>query len=148
MNNTNTVGDIFDNKGAPLQFQFLTRIGLPSTIRFFWLQLVNAIPQTWKKIIKDSFQENSSPQHNDITKYSCKIGNTFKSTTILTSSRNFYSVIVQKVKVKATSVKYFEKILAPQEEVDWEQVYMLPRKSTTESKMQSFQFRILHNVFS
>ena len=34
MNNINTVGDIFDNKGAPLQFHFLTQIGLPGTIRF------------------------------------------------------------------------------------------------------------------
>ena len=49
------------------------------------------------------------------------------------TSRKFYTEIVQKVKVKATSVKYFEKILAPQEEDDWEQVYMLPRKSTIES---------------
>ena len=133
MNNINTVGDIFDNKGAPLQFQFLTRIGPPSTIRFFWLQLVNAIPQIWKNIINDRFQENSSPQHNDITKYSCKIGNTFKSINILTS-RNFYSEIVQKVKVKATYDKYFGKILVPQE-VDWQQIYMLPTKSTIESKL-------------
>ena len=140
MNNINTAGDIFDNKGSPLQFQFLTQIGLPSTIRFFWLQLVNAIPQNWKKIIKVSCQGKSSPQHNDITKYSCKVGNTFKSIHTSTS-RNFYSEIVQKVKVKATSVKYFEKIVAPQGEIDWEQVHMLPRKSTIESKMRSFQFK-------
>ena len=95
--------------------------------------------------MKDSFQENSSPQHNDITKYSCKIGKIFKSINMLTS-RNFYSEIVQKVKIKATYVMYFEKILAPQKEIDWEQVYMPPRKSTIESKMRSFQFKILHNV--
>ena len=83
MNNINTVGDIFDNKGATLQFQFLTRIGLLSTIRFFWLQLVNAIPQIWKKIVKDSCQGNSSPRHNDITKYSRKISNTFKSIKLI-----------------------------------------------------------------
>ena len=35
----------------------------------------------------------SSPQHNDITKYSCKIGNTFKSINVLTA-KNFYSEIV------------------------------------------------------
>ena len=52
----------------------------------------------------------------------CKIGNTFKSINVLTA-KNCYSEIVQKVKVKATSVKYFEKILAPQEEINWEQVY-------------------------
>ena len=62
------------------------------------------------------------------------------------TAKNFYSEIVQKVKVKATSVKYFEKMLAPQEEINWEQVYMIPRQSTIESKMRSFQFKILHNV--
>ena len=118
MANINTVGDIFDNKGAPRLFQFLTQIGFPSTIRFFWIQLVNAIPQNWKKIMKDSCQGNSGPQHNEITKYICEAGNTFKSINILTS-RNFYSEIVQNVKVKATSVKYFEKLIAPQGEVDW-----------------------------
>ena len=135
-----------DSKGAPLQFHLLIRIRLSSATRFL-LQLVNAIPQTWKKIMEDSFQESSSPQYNDITKYSCKIGNTFKSINIL-ASRNFYSEIVQKVKVKATSVKYFENILVPQKKLIGITYICYKENLLLSPRYEVFQFKIFHNVLS
>ena len=97
---------------------------------------MNAIPQNWKKIIIIIVvNETAAPQHNDIT----------KSINILTF-RDFYSETVQEAKFKATSIKYSEKVSAPQGESGWKQVYMLQRKSTVEPKMRSFQFKIIHNV--
>ena len=57
-----------------------------------------------------------------------------------------YSEFWQNLKSQPTSAKYFEKKLQPQDNINWNRVFLLSRKVTIESKMRIFQFKILSNI--
>ena len=58
--------------------------------------------------------------------------------------RSINSLIKDRIR-KPTSQKYFERKFN-ETEIDWSQIYFLPRKVSVETRTRAFQFKVLHNI--
>ena len=49
----NRVADLFEKHGKLVMFHKLRQLGLPDTLHFKWMQLIDAIPEKWKVIARN-----------------------------------------------------------------------------------------------
>ena len=141
----NTVGDVFNMDGSIRDFEELVQKGIQSSKYFTWIQLVNSIPKDWRLVIKKALPRESGKSQLDVTKYRCSVNKKMIPIKLLTC-QIIYFRFFQNLKSQPTSAKYFEKKLQPQDNINWNHVFFLPRKVTVESKMRIFQFKILSNI--
>ena len=107
---------------------------------FQWLQLKHAILHKWKTIIKQNPGIVSDLMHDhDLIK-----GAQFLTLEKL-SSKELYSILITKFTNKPSSNVYFEKIF-PNMKLDWRKIYILPRITTVNTYLRSFQYKILNNI--
>ena len=62
----------------------------------------------------------------------------------VTCGKIYNSLIKDRIS-KPTSQKYFERKFN-ETEIDWSQIYLLPRKVSVETRTRAFQFKVLHNI--
>ena len=91
-----------------------------------------------------------STQDLNNEKFSVIITSSHVSITQLTS-KYVYMHIVNKIATLSTVQRWFQQNLKPEQnqdsyDFDWNKIYMLPRKSTTDSPTRVFQYRLLNNV--
>ena len=108
---------------------------------FQWLQLISAIPEGWKFIIKET--------HESTTNLIIHDHHVIKGSRILTldklSSTEIYAILISKFQNKPSSNFYFENLFNDND-IDWATIYMLPRLATYNTYMRSFQYKLLNNV--
>lgn len=108
------------------------------------LSIRNYIPITWKRAITQTVKSKDS-----IT-YEIKIDE--KKFDIRNSStKQWYTAIIQGKKQEIKRQDSWRTELASLGEdapIEWENVYSLPYKITRETKLQSFQYRILHRLIT
>ena len=108
---------------------------------FQWLQLKHAIPHKWKTIIKQNPGNVSDLLIHD--------HHLIKGARILTleklSSKELYSILITKLTNKPSSNVYFEKIF-PNIKLNWRKIYILPRITTINTYLRSFQYKILNSI--
>ena len=107
--------------------------------------MVNSIPKDWRLIIEKALPRKSSKSQLDVTKYSCSVNKKMILIKLLTC-QTIYFRFGRNLKSQPTSAKYFEKKLQPQDNINWNHVFLLPQKVTIESKVRIFQLKILSNV--
>ena len=87
---------------------------------FQWLQLISAIPEGWKCIIKET--------HESTTNLIIHDHHVIKGSRILTldklSSTDIYCILTSKFQNKPCSNFYFENLLNDND-IDWAAIYML-----------------------
>ena len=105
---------------------------------FQWLQLKHAIPLNRKSIISSNFFDvnNLFIQDHHLIKGSRVDKLTFKE---------IYSLLVSKDRSKPSSNIYFEKMF-PGIDLKWNDIYILPRRTTIETYLRFFQYKMLNNV--
>ena len=108
------------------------------TSYFQWLQLISAIPERWKFLIKKT--------HESTTNLIIHDHHVIKGSRILTldklASTEIYSILFSKLQSKPSSNFYFENLFNDND-IDWATIFMLPRLAIY---MQSFQYRLLNNA--
>ena len=60
-------------------------------------------------------------------------------------SRGVYWDLVEKIKIALTAESKYEDIFSVHD-LRWEQLYLLPRKATLDSKTREFQYKLLHRI--
>ena len=63
------------------------------------------------------------------------------------SSTEIYAISISKFQNKPSSNFYFENLFN-NNDVDWATIYMLPRLATYNTYRRSFQYKLLHNIFT
>ena len=108
---------------------------------FQWLQLKHAILDKWKTIIKQNPGNVSDLLVHD--------DHLIKGARILTleklSSKELYSILITKFTNKPPSNVHFEKTF-PNMKLDWRKIYILPRITTVNTYLCSFQYKFLNNI--
>lgn len=131
------INDVIDEHGIFLSFRECNeRYG--STINHVsYAGLVNAVPKQWKNILKsyvfDKIIKNDNIQH---LKRKDKVTNFF------------YNMFLKPIKEKhLRTQEFFHKNLNVQiHKTVWNEIYELPFIITNDSKLQSLQFKINHNI--
>ena len=98
-----------------------------------YLGLLTAIPTSWKKKLKNNYEENEA--------YDCKNKITDLQNT---SSKMLRNILTKKLFEKPTSVAKLEKAGFTPDEIL--HIYKLPFKLTLDVRLSFFQFKINHNI--
>ena len=101
------------------------------------MQLTNAIPLNWKTIIK----HNCSSANLLLLNHHLIKKNNLISLNKL-HCRELYDVLVYTSPDKPTSHVYFENLFREQE-LNWKEIYILPRKVSLDCNVRSFQYKVL-----
>ena len=109
--------------------------------QFCWLQLINAIPEMWKKCIRQT-SENTSL-------LVVKNHHLLRGSRIIIleklSSKELYSLLVSAMNNKPISQKYFDN-LSPNIELPWKKICLIVHKVTANSHLSSFNYKMINNV--
>ena len=127
-----TVRDIMGENGSPLSWQDAQeRYSLSNALTFKWYGLVRSIPRKWKNEL------SISNAH--------LLGTNEEFRMINITSKTAYKRLVTSLIKPPTAQKSLASLLGLTD-IDWSNVYMLPRQVTIESSLRSFQYKILNNV--
>ena len=140
--NINYVSQLFSDNGSIKQWhEFKREDNLHGSFYFQWLQLIDSIPQRWKIIIKENYENaiNLIIDDHHLVKGSRVI------TLVKLTSTEIYSILISRVQNKPSSNIYF-KNLYDDYNIDGTAIYMLPCLITNNTDMRSFQYKILNNV--
>ena len=107
------------------------------------MQLIDAIPKKWKVTIRN--HPNNS--EDLVSEYSLYWQTESELCTIGISCKSVYDKLLKKVQTQPTSIKYWEEKFCSQlDEINWKEIYLLPRSSTIESYTRAFQYKIINNA--
>ena len=118
-----------------------TEFALQNKDQFCWLQLVNAIPEMWKKCIKLT-SENTSL-------LVVKNHHLLRGSKIVIleklSSKELYLLLISAINCQPTSQKCYGNLLS-NVELAWKEIYLNARKATSNSHLHPFNYKIINNV--
>ena len=109
--------------------------------KFLWLQLVHAIPKLWLETLKKDFGLSVNLaiyDHNPIK--NCQLYTLDKLV-----SKELYNISLCSMYEKPTTQIYHEKLLKTTN-LNWKEIYILPRKISIDSNLRMFQYKILNNI--
>ena len=127
----NDIGDVIPWAEASLKFSLQNH--------FKWIQIVNAIPNEWKSAIKNSHVNLDICCFQQHLNWNDKMVPTGSF-----SSRFFYDIYIDKISIKPTSQKYFDRLFGP--DLIWDKIYTLPHLATVDACTRIFQFKVSHNT--
>ena len=137
----NKVKDLLDQSGKPFTQTRIQEMEAPPDFYFKYMQLLHAIPNTWRSHIR-----NSSFTYTEIPE-SCVLVTCDKQYTLeQLTSKLFYDILIVKLFVQPTSIDYWKNTLRLKDELDWKEVFMIPRLATIESLVRVFQYQLLNNA--
>ena len=139
--NINYVFQLFRPDGSIKTWHWLrTEHELYENSYFQWLQLISAIPEEWKFIIKKV--------HKNTTNFTIHDHYVIKGSRVLALDKRtwseIYSISISKAQNKPSNF-HFENLFDGNY-IDWPTIYMLPRLATYNTYMRSFQYKPLNNV--
>ena len=115
--------------------------GFHENKRFLFMQLLHAIPKSWKEDlskVKENIHNLIIQDHHIIRKHHMYFLNRLSSKEIY----NF--LIAQKEEQTASRLNYQKKF--SNSHLDWKKIYLLVRIVTKDSTLRAFQFKLLNNV--
>ena len=131
-------GQLYKEQGRAKSWRELTEeYNLHVSSYMVWLSMIKSIPRTWKDILKH--QENE----NDLLGLILLEGLEGTLYSKL-SSKAIYKALVANVFQRPSAQDTIQK--RTDRNIDWEKVYMIPRKCTIDSHARIFQYKILNNI--
>ena len=116
--NINFITQLFNTDGSVKNWNiFKTEQALQNKEQFCWLQLINTIPEMWKKCIKQTSENNSLLVVKD--------HHLLRGSRIIIleklSSKKLYSLLISAIEHQSTSQKYFDNLF-PNIELPWKEI--------------------------
>lgn len=104
------------------------------------LSIKSAIPTNWKEMLTKQNVNPNSESFKVLVVYKGK--NTPISSL---TAKDVYNILLEQIEVSVTAKEKWEESFNVEISGNkWEQIFCLPFKCTTESKLQAFQYKILH----
>ena len=128
------ISDLFNDTGEPIAFQIWENRGVEKKHFFKWIGIISClrskeIHQLEKPTPTLSFQLKGKLKHLSQI-----------------ASREFYEFLLSEISEPGPSNKTkMEQTLGP---LDWKEIFMLPRKVSTDPKLHELQFKINHNILA
>ena len=138
----NYVINFFDENGSLKSWSKMKHeYNLSDKAHFKWYQILNSIPSSWKKNLSNDRGNCRNLVHLN--------HHLIKKNSILAleklSPAEIYSVLIAIRNAIPTSQKYYKDYFTTAD-IDWKDIYLLPRKVTIETKLRMFQYKILNST--
>ncbi len=137
-NGINYVHELYNRVTARLMTwtEMKTKTGLTERSVLQWYGLLSSMPKKWKRL--------SVAELDDVTQGFYMVEHNIKRMIHQVTSKQIYANFIGNIKVTMTNQVYFNQKYGVQNE--WEEVYNRIYDTTIESKLRSFQFKIVHNI--
>ena len=137
----NHARQLFNEKGMTKAWlDIKTQFNLSNKQHYFWIQLINAIPKSWKEELRRSNRSNALSMYDHQLIKKNQIYSLHKC-----NSKELYCLQISLNNSKTRSQLYFEDLFQIKD-IDWKHVYLLPRRVTMDTNLRIFQYKILNNV--
>ena len=114
---------------------------IKETHKIYWLQIIYALPKTWKDII---LNDNGNAKSIVIFDHHIVRNSQIHSLNKLTSKK-LHLILAEANNVKPTAQDYFENIFETCQ-FNWKKIYVLICNTTLDTKARMFQYKVLHNI--
>ena len=141
------IGDLYDTRGDLKSNKEPLYSTLSPVEHFLLFSLFNAFPQEWRKVLKINKTSISSKTHDLIpTDFDLRIeGRKINFQNL--QSKSLYESFVFKISSTPTVQKKYNKAFNKHtSQLDWEKIYLLPFKTTLDTKLREFQYKILNRI--
>ena len=141
------IGDLYDTRGEFKSYKEPLYSTLSPVQHFLLFSLFNAFPEEWRKILKTNKNSISSITHDLIqSDFFLRIEGKKVNFQNL-KSKSLYDSFVSKISsIPTAQKKYNEAFSTYTSQLDWEKIYLLPFKTTLDSKLREFQYKILNRI--
>ena len=141
------IGDLYDTRGEFKSNKEPLYSTLSPVEHFLLFSLFNAFPQEWRKILKTNKNSISSKTHDLIqTEFELRIEGKKVNFQNL-KSKSLYDNFVSKISsIPTAQKKYNEAFSTHTFQLDWGKIYLLPFKTTLDTKLREFQYKILNRI--
>ena len=141
------IGDLYDTWGGFKSNKEPLYSTLSPVEHFLLFSLFNAFPEEWRKILKTNKNSISSKTHDLIqTDFKLRIEGKKVNFQNL-KSKSLYDSFVSKISsIPTAQKKYNEAFSTHTFQLDWEKIYLLPFKTTLDTKLREFQYKILNRI--
>ena len=131
----NFIGQLFNDNGNIKPWEDIKiEFHLKDTQKIYWLQIIDALPKTWKGII---LKDKENAKNLVIFDYHIVRNSQICSLNKLTS-KELYLILVEANTVKPTAQDYFENLFETSQ-FNWKKLYFLIRNTTLDTKASMFQ---------
>ena len=113
---------------------------LNDTLHFKYMQLVNAIPNPWKQLIREVFPPDLVPHVQGVLLCTRQVP------VENLNSKQIYDIILRNESHIPTAQTTLRGKFPLVEQKTWKNIYMIPRKATKHAYSRSFQYKILNNI--
>ena len=138
----NFIGNLVDINGKYKSWDAMKyEYNLNDKKKFRWLQLVHAIPKLWLEALNKGLglSVNLAIYDHNLIK-NCQLYTLDKLV-----SKELYNISLCSMYEKPTSQSYYEKLLETTN-LNWKEIYILPRKVSIDTNLCMFQYKILNNI--
>ena len=141
------IGDLYDIRGEFKSNKEPLYSTLSPVEHFLLFSLFNAFPEEWRKILKKNKNSISSETYDLIqTDFNLRIQGKKVNLQNL-KSKSLYDSFVSKISsIPTAQKKYNEAFSTHASQLDWEKIYLLPFKTTLDTKLREFQYKILNRI--
>ena len=136
------VSDLFDLEGNILKWDdFFSKHNLPQNLFFRWVQVVDAVPQNWIKIIKED--AGKSRLFCEFIPHAIMKAKLYPLSK-LNSQEIYRNLIASKIKPPTSHAHFFR--IFHTDSLPWKKIYTLARTITIDSYSRIFQYKCLNNI--
>ena len=141
------IGDLYDTRGEFKSNKEPLYSTLSPVEHFLLFSLFSAFPEEWRKILKTNKTSISSETHDLIlTDFKLRIEGKKVNFQNL-KSKLLYDSFVSKISSTPTAQKKYNEAFSTHTfQIDWQKIYLLPFKTTLDTKLREFQYKILNRI--
>ena len=138
----NSIGQLFNYNGTIKGWKDIKiEFRLKDTHKIYWLQIIDALPKTWKDVIL----KNKGNGNNLVISDHHFIKNFQICSLNKLTSKELYLTHVDANAAKPTAQDYFGNLFETSQ-FNWEKVYFLMRNTHLDTKARMLQCKVLHNI--
>ena len=138
--NSNFFGQLFHDNGSIKTWKDLKiEFHLKNPHKIYWLQIIDALPKTWKAII---LKDKGNTKHSVIFDHRILINSQICSLNKLNSEE---LIFINANRVKLTAQDSFEDLFGTFQ-FNWKKIHFLVRSTTLDTKALMFQYKVLDNI--
>ena len=127
------VRDIVTSGGKLKSWSTLENKNITNSEYFLLMSIFDAIPVDWKNILGEELSAQGLSSDNDTR------------TTFPSSSKSICWELIKRIEIAPTPKSKYE-TLYPTLDLTWEDIYILPRSITLDSKAREFQDKLLNRI--
>ena len=127
------VRDIVTSGGKLKSWSTLENKNITNSEYFLLMNIFDTIPVDWKNFLREELSVQGLSSDNDTR------------TTFPSSSKTIYLELIKRIEIAPTAKSKYE-ILYPTLHLKWEDIHILPRSITLDSKAREFQYKLLNRI--